>query len=433
MNDTCSKRYSQLLRTHIAEHYQSMFREPSGVLEYPYIVPGSDQYATSLWDWDSWATSIALRQMVMDGGDVQEQRDTLKYSKGCVLNLLSYSRCGWVPIVIVNPPNKDPETNLTIRLPDNCHVVNMAKPVLAQHAALIVRSEGGDAEWLREAFYPLQQFLGGYLHHRRHAGTGLVFWNEDGGLVGDNDPCTFNRPNGSSGAIFLNTFLYKELTAMVYLAECLKQPEIGEHFQRFADQIKASILEYCWDERDGFFYSVDLNLKKYHTPKSSGELHHGNPCQWPCLIQRIGVWTGFLPMWAGIATPEQAGRMVKEHYLNERTFKADFGVRTLSKMEKMYDLRATGNPSSWLGPVWGISNYLVFRGLVNYGYEKEARALALATIRLFGRDVERFGAMHENYIPETGEPILNRGFQNWNYLVLNMLAWIEGRDVAMEF
>ena len=32
-----------------------------------------------------------------------------------------------------------------------------------------------------------------------------------------------------------------------------------------------------------------------------------------------------------------------------------------------------------------------------------------------------------------GEPILNPGFQNWNYLVLNMIAWLEDKPVAAEF
>ena len=43
------------------------------------------------------------------------------------------------------------------------------------------------------------------------------------------------------------------------------------------------------------------------------------------------------------------------------TFRATYGVRTLSPLEKMYDLRASNNPSNWLGPVWGMSNYMVFR------------------------------------------------------------------------
>ncbi len=154
---------------------------------------------------------------------------------------------------------------------------------------------------------------------------------------------------------------------------------------------------------------------------------------WDCLIMRIGVWSGFMAMWAGIATPEQAKRMVEEHLKNEKTFCAPYGVRTLSKMEKMYNLRASGNPSSWLGPIWGISNYMTFMGLVDYGFEAEARELAEKTIRLFGRDYERFGALHEYYLPENGEPVLNRGFQNWNYLVLNMINWYEGKMPVREF
>ena len=49
--------------------------------------------------------------------------------------------------------------------------------------------------------------------------------------------------------------------------------------------------------------------------------------------------------------------------------------------------RATGNPSSWLGPVWGVSNYLVWRGLVNYGFRDEAEELGAKQVQLFGRDL----------------------------------------------
>ena len=105
----------------------------------------------------------------------------------------------------------------------------------------------------------------------------------------------------------------------------------------------------------------------------------------------------------------------------------------LSPLEKMYNVRASGNPSSWAGPIWINVNYLVFRGLLQYGYEKEAREVAEKTILLLGRDFERFGALHEYYLPDNGEPVLNRGFQNWNFLVLNMIAWMEGRPVVTEF
>jgi putative isomerase len=267
-------------------------------------------------------------------------------------------------------------------------------------------------------------------NHQRHA-CGLHFWQTDAMIGVDNDPCTYYRPPRSSGSIYLNCLMVRELEAAVYLAERLNLDEVAVNLEKDAESVRAAILEHCWDERDGFFYSVDLNLRPVE--QSQVALHMGQPRDWDCLIQRIGVWSGFLALWAGVATPEQAARVVAEHYRDTRTFNAPYGVRTLSKLEKMYSVRASGNPSSWLGPVWGISNYLTFRGLVNYGYNDDARTLAERTIRLFGRDVERFGALHEYYQPENGEPILNRGFQNWNYLVLNMIAWLEGKPTITEF
>jgi putative isomerase len=307
----------------------------------------------------------------------------------------------------------------------------MHKPCLAQHAAFLVQQDGGDASWLRVPFYNLQTFLNTYRNHHRHP-CGLYFWQTDCAIGVDNDPCTYFRPPRSSGSIYLNGLMYRELLAAAYLAEQLNLGEVAAHFRKDADDLKTAVQEHCWDEWLGFFYSVDLNLLPVPT-YTGADLHHGQPRDWSCLIQRIGVWSGFLALWAGIATPDQAQRIVDEHYRDERTFNCPAGVRTLSRMEKMYNVRASGNPSSWLGPVWGVANYLTFRGFVRYGLNEAARDLAEKTVRLFGRDLQRHGALHEYYQPDNGEPILNPGFQNWNYLVLNMIHWLEGRPVIEEF
>jgi putative isomerase len=76
---------------------------------------------------------------------------------------------------------------------------------------------------------------------------------------------------------------------------------------------------------------------------------------------------------------------------------------------------------------------MVYKGLVNYGFKAEARELAGKTITLFGRDLVKNGALHEYYEPDTGEPVLNKGFQNWNYLVTNMISWMEGKEAIEEF
>lgn len=205
----------------------------------------------------------------------------------------------------------------------------------------------------------------------------------------DNDPSTFYRPVDSSGSIYLNCMMYKELEAVCYIGEILGVDVTV--YKEEKEHLRKSVQEHSYDEKDGFYYSVDLNLLPIKENR-----HAGAPRHWDCLIQRIGCWSGFLAMWSGIATKEQAERMVKENLLDEKAFWAPYGVRTLSKYEKMYVIKPSGNPSCWLGPIWGISNYMVFH-------------------------------------PESGEPIINPGFQNWNLLSLNMLAWLKGENIMEEF
>ena len=76
--------------------------------------------------------------------------------------------------------------------------------------------------------------------------------------------------------------------------------------------------------------------------------------------------------------------MVK-HIFDPDTFGSDFGLTTLSKDEKMFDLSVTNNPSNWLGPIWLVANYVVFRGLLNYGYRMEAEIMYKRTMRLLWR------------------------------------------------
>jgi putative isomerase len=432
--DDPTPRFLPLIREKIHAGYRGMFREEGGAFKYPFLTPGSAQYPDVLWDWDSWLSDVALRQVLLETGSDADRAAALRYEQGSVLNFLSYGGMdGWIPILITRKSGSRKE----LQGDRDMYETNMHKPCLAQHAAFLVQVGGGNAEWLRDHFYFLQAFVNRYKHHQRHKATGLYYWNDDTAIGVDNDPSTFMRPPKSSGSIYLNCMMHKELLALVYLCERLNMAEIGAQYRRDADDLAASIRRHCWDERDGFYYSVDLNLLPYEGKPFSGDprirLHSGAPRDYDCLIQRLGVWSGFLAMWAGVATPEQAARIVKEHLNDDRTFNAPFGVRTLSKMERMYNVRASGNPSLWTGPIWGVSNYLVFRGLVDYGYEAEARELVRKTILLFGRDFERFGALHEYYLPETGEPVLNKGFQNWNYLILNMAAWYEGRPFVREF
>lgn len=414
MND-----YISLIRDYSKNNYQQMTREPNGILKYPFIVPGSQSYSNCLWDWDSWLTNIAVRQIMKDNNDYNPE--FLACEKGCIQNFLEHTAADGKMPIYITPDSTLPNVEKSAK-------TNIHKPCLAQHAAFIIRENGEDGEWLRPYLGRLKDFLGYYMREMRHEETGLYYWHDDMAIGVDNDPSTFYRPEDSSASIYLNCMMYKELLAMEYICQYLG--EDGQEYSEAATALKGAVNELLWDERNGFYYSADLNLNQIDT---THWLHSGMPRHWNCLIQRIDCWSGFMAMWSGIATQERAKRMVTENMMRKELFWAEYGICTLAKTEKMYCIVKSGNPSCWLGPIWGISNYMCYRGLMNYGFTEEAKELAYKTICLLGEDLKKNGELHEYYHPDTGEGVNNPGFQNWNLLVNNMIAELEGRSVVVEF
>lgn len=408
MNPNIEK-YGKMIGEYAKASYKLCFREPDGYLGHRFIVPGST-YTNSLWDWDSWLTNLALRKIVGD-------EDISDYEKGCILNFLDHTdEDGRMPIYIT--PDYCRCGKVSESGEERC---NIHKPCIAQHALFVIEQNGGDAEWLRDRFFTIERFIGWYERTSRHE-SGLFVWISDNAIGVDNDPCTFYRPDKSSASIYLNCLMYQELLAVAKLGGMLGLNDKQELYNQKAAALRDAIQKHCWDERDGCFYSADTLLLPIDP---TSKKHAGCPRNWSTLIQRIDTWSNFLPLWAGIASPEQASRIVENHYKNERTFHAPYGVRTLGRTEKMYAIIKSGNPSCWLGPIWGISNYMVFDGLVKYGYNAEATDLAEKTLTIFGRDIETCGEMHEYYDPETGVGVNNPGFQNWNLLSINMYEWLK--------
>ena len=412
-------KYYDFIKDYSRGAYKKITREAAGNLKYPFIVPGAT-YSTQLWDWDSWLTNIAIRQIISDNGETGE--DFVEYERGCILNFLDHTdEKGKMPILAASDHKVEFLKNSK----------NMHKPCLAQHLAFILQVTDNDCSWLSDRdLKKLESFVECYKREYRHEDTGLYRFLDDTAIGVDNDPNIFYRPGGSTASIYVNCLMYKELLAMEYVMRVVGRDEKADVYRRDAEELRAIVREHLYDEKCGMYYSADINL----LPVDPNEwLHSGKPRHWSSLIMRIDSWSGFMAMWAGIATPEEAERMVRENMLNEKTFWSQSGVRSLSRLEKMYAVWGSGNPSCWLGPIWGNVNYMCFRALLNYGYIAEAKELAERTVVLFGKDIEACGEMHEYYDPDTGRGIINQSFQSWNLLVNNMVAWLEGRKVITEF
>lgn len=414
-------RYAQekaLIQDYILRNTDKVLKAPRSFIRYPFIDPGS-VYDGNLWDWDSFWSVYGLLGMA-DALAPETLERVLEHARGNVRNFFDHQLPdGYIPMMIEVADWPEPYLNLMRKKGVK---MNMHKPFLCQQIALISRFMG-DWSWAAAFEEGLERYFACYNRDYFNERCGLYVWIDDIMIGMDNDPASFGRPKSSTANIYLNSFMAEELRCMAeYLRALGREERAGEYDQK-REALTAAVQAECWDPRDRFFYSVDVDVKT----RKFDWFHQGLGVFWKSLPIRIRVWSGFIPMWAGFATAEQAAAL-KDHLFDPATFDSPYGLCTLAKDEKMFNLEATNNPSNWLGPVWLVANYVVFRGLMNYGYRREAEEICARSVRLLAEDLEKTGCLHEYYNPFTGEPVMNGGFINWNILALNMIRETEEAD-----
>ncbi len=401
--------YEEIIKKYIITNIHLALKEPHSFIKYPFIDPGS-VYDGNVWDWDTFWATYGLLHM-MDSFDASLQSKIIRHAKGNVLNFLDHQlEDGYIPMMIEVATWKEPYLNMRHK---EGVLMNMHKPFLCQQIRLISEYIG-DYEWISSSVPGLIKYFDYYYNTYFMEDKGLYVWCDDIMIGMDNDPASFGRPKFSTANIYLNSFMVEELQSMVDIMEALKISGNEIYKERKKSLIEAIQAE-CWDERDRFFYSVDVDIKT----RKYDWFHQGLGVFWKTLPIRIMTWSGFIPLWAQFASEKQAEAMVGR-YNDEDVFHSDYGVTTLAMNEKMFNLEATNNPSNWLGGIWLVANYVVFRGFLNYGYVKEARELCHNSLKLLGEDIQKTGCMHEYYSPFDGHPIMNGGFINWNILALTM-------------
>jgi len=394
-----------------------LLRPAEGTLAHPSIacsLPGK-QYATNLWDWDTYWTALGLFRFAAISKDSAFRAKVGDHAIGSFTNFFDHqSDEGRIPMLI-DVHSADP---LGCLKPDRPKSQNQAKPVFGQ-LALLVADETGLVDWLAPQFDKLLRFYASWVAGNQSA-IGLLVWGNDVAIGNDNDPTTFGRPFFSSANLLLNCLFYEDLKAVAELAGRLKRPDDQQRLGAQARALGEQIQKFCWDPRDQFYYTVDVQCVDRRR-ELIPSVRPGMDMSWHSLPLRVQVFTGFLPLWCRLATPDQAKALVQTNYLADDRFRGNWGVRSLSSKESMYCMNFSSNPSNWLGPVWIIVNYFVWKGLKNSGFDDEAGKLADKTLRLLSTDLAKNGSLNEYYNPDTGAALSHNGFMDWNLLVLEMM------------
>jgi glycogen debranching enzyme len=139
--------------------------------------------------------------------------------------------------------------------------------------------------------------------------------------------------------------------------------EIGEpvdEIDGWIGSVRDVFNERFWDEKDGLYYDYDVRA--------------GMPL-------RVNTEMTFMALYAGLADPRQAERLVSEHLLNPSEYapgkRVRFWVTSASQSEPLWEARRY-----WRGPVWIITNWLIAQGLKRYGYGELANAIRRDSLQL---------------------------------------------------
>jgi hypothetical protein len=266
-----------------------------------------------------------------------------------------------------------------------------------------------DRSFLAEAYDAGIAFYEWWMANRDEDGDGLAEWGGHAVLesVRDGQVALWDEVGWPSNfeAMDLNVMLVKEARSLAQMAEELGYDEASAGWVAEAAARAQAVRETFWDEETGFFYHVDRDDHDY-TFSDANDLKR----------QEI---IGFLPLWAGAATDGQASRLV-EHLTNEDTFWRLYGIPTLAANDAYY------NPMGyWNGPVWVQWQYLIFRGLLDYGYDELAKELARKVLESVSHHLAESHTFWELYSPDD----LRAGFHQtyiWTGIVARMMLDLNG-------
>jgi hypothetical protein len=272
------------------------------------------------------------------------------------------------------------------------------KPFLAQLLVLGARQSQNDYEWVRGNYYDrLRKYIDKWFSYDSDH-NGLPVWNSADAAGTDNQ---WSRAGAlasfSVEGVDLASYLVRELRAMAVIGNRLGRSDDATAFNQHADEVVRLINKTFWDEQDGMYY--DRNEKT------------GEPV-------RVKSATNFMPLFAEASTTERAGRLVREHLLNENEFWLAYPVASYARTEPDYYQGSHHRECNWRGSTWAPTNYMIFHGLARYGFRDTANTLAA---RLFDMALTRNQALREYYNAETGEGLGQTRFWGFTALYYGML------------
>ncbi|WP_454059079.1 MGH1-like glycoside hydrolase domain-containing protein [Elizabethkingia ursingii] len=274
------------------------------------------------------------------------------------------------------------------------------KPPLAAWAVWKVYEQTKDAAFVKEMYPKLIKYHQWWYENRDHDKNRLCeYGSTDGTRIAaawesgmDNavrfDEAVLMKNNNKAWSlnqesIDLNAYLFAEKRYLSQLASVIGNKKEAKDWNNSVIGLADKINQRFYDTTKGYYYDKLLGKQE------------------PIAVEGPEGW---IPLWAGIATKEQANAVSKV-MMNEHKFNTKVPLPTLTADHVKFDPLK----GYWRGPVWIDQFYFGITGLRKYGYQQQADEL----INKFLNNAE--GLLEDKSIHETYHPITGKGLNAINF------------------
>jgi alpha,alpha-trehalase len=208
----------------------------------------------------------------------------------------------------------------------------------------------------------------------------------------------------------LNALLYKYETDFARAARILDRKDEAAGWDKAAETRKATMNEMMWDQSRGLFY--DYNYVKERRAN-------------------VSSLAAYYPLWAGMVDGRQAQELVKAL----KRFEQKGGMATTDSLPITQYVPGS-MPTQWAYPnAWAPLQYLVVKGLQRYGYNEDARRIAMKWLsnnlnwfNEHGEFLEKYNAVSPEKPPAKGVYPSQTGF-GWTNAVFERFCqeFIDGK------
>jgi alpha,alpha-trehalase len=179
--------------------------------------------------------------------------------------------------------------------------------------------------------------------------------------------------------VCLNSLLYKTEKDLEQISRWLGHGADAASWSNKAEERKKLITRYLWDQKRGLFF--DYN---FMSSQRSSYVYAST----------------FYPLWAGLASPDQAGAVVK----NLPAFEKPGGI----------PMSTEDTGAQWDLPYgWGNIELLAIEGLRRYGYNADADRISYEFLSMVAENFRRDGNIREKYnvVTRSSEAHVELGYQ----------------------